>query len=363
LLPTLGLPHLPGAPTPLLLGGFDTGLTLPGYGQAYVAIACILLLTLVNFLGVRFGGLVSDASTFAKAAGLLALVLIVLLFAEGTSLGAVTPLHPPLGGGAGQPFTLGETLAGFSLALTLCLFAYDGWYSATYVAGEVRNPRRNVPLSLLLGPLVTTVVYVAVAFASLYAVPRQDALSLPAGEYLAGRAAVNALGATGGTLVGILALVSIFGTVNAYVLTAPRISYAMARDGAFLRSMGRLDPRRGTPGYGMLLTALWSCLLVFTGLYDQLATMVIFAVFLFHVPTALAHMVLRRRRPDLERPFRTPLGALLPALYLLSSLFVVAATLVLPDYRLFGLIATGIILLGLPAYWLQARHAAPTTLD
>src|SRR5205085_1722158 len=120
---------------------------------------------------------------------------------------------------------------------------------------------------------------------------------------------------------------SIFGTTNAYVLTAPRIAYAQARDGLFLRSMGRLDPKRGTPAYGSLLCGLWACFLVMTGLYDQLVASVVFAVFLFHVLTAAAHLRLRRSRPDLERPFRTPGGSSIPILFLATSLLVVVATL------------------------------------
>ncbi|MEA3142943.1 MAG: basic amino acid/polyamine antiporter, family [Thermoplasmata archaeon] len=350
---------LPGAATPLAIGNWHTGLTLPPYGQAFVAIALILLLTFVNYLGVRFGGLISNASTLAKAAGLLAVVAIVLVFAHAPpgAFGPATAVHQPGDSHAGAAFTGMEVLAGFSTALMLILFAYDGWYSATYVAAEMRNPRRDVPLSLILGPLATTAIYLAVAGACLYAVSLTDALHLGGNEYLAGRAVKDAIGEGGAVFVSVLALVSIFGTTNAYVLTAPRIAYAQAKDGLFLRSMGRLDPKRGTPAYGSLLCGLWACLLVMTGLYDQLVASVVFAVFLFHVLTAAAHLKLRRTRPDLERPFRTPGGPTIPLLFLLTSLFVVVATLAFPDYRIQALLELAIILVGVPAYFLARRRA------
>jgi APA family basic amino acid/polyamine antiporter len=353
---------LPGAATPLVLGGWSTGLTLPPYGQAFVAIALILLLTFVNYLGVRFGGLVSNVSTIAKAAGLLAVVVIVLAFAHPPSgaFGPAQAVHQPgdPNGTAGTPFSGGEIVAGFSTALMLILFAYDGWYSATYVAAEMRNPRRDVPLSLILGPLATTAIYLLVAGACLYAVSLTDALHLGASEYLAGRAVKDAIGEGGAIFVSLLALVSIFGTTNAYVLTAPRIAYAQAKDGLFMRSMGRLDPKRGTPAYGSLLCGLWACLLVMTGLYDQLVASVVFAVFLFHVLTAAAHLRLRRTQPGAERPFRTPGGPTIPVVFLVTSLFVVVATLALPDYRVQALLELAIIALGIPAYLLARRRAA-----
>src|SRR5207249_2032415 len=118
------------------------------------------------------------------------------------------------------------------------------------------------------------------------------------------------------------------GTTNAYVLTAPRIAYAQAREGLFLRSMGRLDPKRGTPAYGSLLCGIWASLLVMTGLYDALVASVIFAVFIFHVLTAAAHLRLRKTRPDLERSYRTPGGPLIPILFGATSLVIVVAALV-----------------------------------
>ncbi len=346
---------LPGAKTPLVVAG-TTLLTLPPYGEAFVAIALILLLTAINYFGVRFGGLVSNVSTFAKATGLVLVVLLVLLFYHGPShlVDPATPAHAD-----GTAFGFGEAFQGFALSLVLILFAYDGWYMATYVAHEMRNPKRDGPLALGLAPLVTTVIYLAVAAVSLHAVGLTDALDIHVnGGYLAGKAAEIALGDVGLSVVSALALVSIFGTTNAFVLTAPRIAYAQAKDGLFLRSMGRLDPKRGTPAYGSILCGLWASLLVMTGLYDQLVASVVFAVFLFHILTAAAWMRLRKTQPDAERPYKTPGGPIIPALFLATSAAVVLATLVYPDYRNQALLELGIIALGVPVYFLQRNNAA-----
>ncbi len=357
-----GADPLPGHKADLVLGSWHTGIVFPPWGEAYVAVAVVVLLSLVNFFGVRFGGIVQNLSTFAKAAGLALIVALVFFYAHPTD--PFSPVAPT--DLQGEVLSTSSAIGGFFLALSLCLFMYDGWYSASYVAAEVKNPRRNVPLALILGPLITTAIYLAVAGASLYAVPLTEALNLPTGDYLAGHAVAGALGDDAGTIVTILALVSIFGTVNAFVLTSPRIMYAFARDGYVLRSMGKLDPKRGTPGYGLLLSGIWSCVLVFTGLYDQLANMVIFAVFIFHVPTAWAHIKLRRQRPDADRPYRTPGGPVIPILYLLTSVAIVASNLWLEDYRVYSLLALGVIVVGVPAFFLQSRnprteHPEPTS--
>ncbi len=352
------------------LGGHQAELgflTLPPYGQAFVAIALVLLFTAVNHFGVRWGGLVSNVSTIAKAAGLLLIVAVVFIagHAAVSALSPVAPVHQEAER-LGEAFTGGEVFAGFMVALTLILFAYDGWYMATYVAAEVRDAKRTVPLALLLGTLVTTVIYLSVALASMYAVNLQDSLHLADNEYLAGRAVENALAGAGSILgtpwatIGVvavtsLALVSIAGTVNAFVLTAPRIAYAQAKDGLFLTAMGRLHPRHGTPAYGSLLCGIWASILVMTGLYDQLVYAVIFAVFLFHILTAWAMLRLRRTRPDLPRPFRTPGGPVIPLLFLATSAFIVVMTLVLPDYRDYAILELVVIAFGVPAYFLQQR--------
>lgn len=337
---------LPGEPTPLVIGSWTTGLTLPGYGDAYVAVAAIMLLAGINALGVRFGGLIANLSTVAKGVGFALLVAVVFLFSPADPEAFVASPSD------GNPLLL------MAAALVPLLFAYDGWYTGTYVAGEVRNPQRNVPLALVGGPLITTAIYLSVASAMFYAVSVSGALeALDAGRDLATVAATRALGTGAALAVGILALVSVFGTLNSYILTAPRISYAMAQHLSFLPGLGRLNAR-GVPAFGLLITAIWSCLLLFTGLYVELAVTVVAAVFAFHVATAAAHLWLRHTKPNWPRPFRTPGGPILPVLFGLSSLGVlVASFLQFPGPTTLALVLGG---LGMPVYLLQRRRVTPS---
>lgn len=344
---------LPGTPTQF--GPF----TLPGWGEAYVAISAIVVLGIVNYFGVRHGGMVQNLTTFGKAIGLLALVAMVFLAALGITLGAG-------GGEIPAPGALESTIpdgtglmalvAGFGLALAASMFAYDGWPQATYVAGEVQNPKRNVPLALLLGPIIAAAIYFLVTFAYFLAIPADQAVQISQSDgVIAIEAAKAALGEGGATFISVVGLVSVFGTVNAYVLTSPRVFYSLARDGALVPGMAKLN-KNGTPGYAMLLTVIWSSLLVMTGLYIELAIMVVFGIWLFYIPTAISHLRMRFwTMRDVERPFRTPAAWFTVSVFFLAAVFI--SGIILWKSTLQGMIALVLIGLGVPAYFLQ-RNAA-----
>lgn len=336
--------HLPGQAFPLLF------LTVPKWGFAVVAVLCILSLSAVNYLGVRYGGLVQDFSTAAKLGGLGAIVIGVFAFAH--------PDHSFLGSTlADAPQGIGLVTA-FGLAVVLSLFAYDGWPQATYVASEVRDARRNLPRALILGPLLVMVIYVAAVAAYLYALPIGAAArsGLPGGR-IAADAANAALGSNGASIIAAVALISTFGTVNAYVLSSPRVFYAMSRDGALLRSMGKLHPKTATPTFALLLTAEWASFLVLTGSYQQIVTVVVFALWLFYIPTIWAYFRLHND-PSVEKPFRTPGYPWVPLAFLASAVFIVLDTLITAPLQ--AGFALALIGLGVPAFWLQKRRAAKT---
>ncbi|MCA1811820.1 MAG: amino acid permease [Halobacteriales archaeon] len=329
-------------------------LTLPAWGNAYVAIGLIWLLTGINYLGARFGGLISNVTVVGKYVGLSALVVLLFFVGQRHPQAFVSAI-PDSATGLG-------IVAGFAGALALTLFAYDGWPQATFVASEIRNPKRNLPIALLVGPLVTALIYILLTLAYFWVVPAEQGVGIGGNpsSRIAIEAAKNAVGTGGASFIAVVALVSVFGTVNAYILTSPRIFYAMAQDGALLRSMGTLT-KKGVPGKAMLYLAIWSSLLVMTGLYVQLVTMVVFGIWLFYVPTSIAHLRMRRTHAAAERPFRTPLYPLVPILFLLAALFVVATILSGAEWA-YGLIALGAILAGIPFYLAQRRAAARDAL-
>lgn len=349
-----GFFDLGGEPTPLVIGGWDAGLTLPAWGNAFAAVGCIGLLTIVNYLGSRFGGWVQNVTTVAKYVGLLVLVFAVFLWGN-THPDAFTPLTPR--GEDGGAFGTFALVAAFGAAMTMTLFAFDGWPQATYVAAEVKDAKRNLPLALIVGPLLTALIYIALTFAYFKVIPLDQGLAIA--DDPEARIAVDAAravwGSGGATFIGLVGLVSVFGTVNAYVLTSPRIFYAMAKDGALLRSMAKLDQKRATPAYAMWIFFLWSSILAMTGVYIQAVSMAVFGIWLFYIPTAIAFFRLRRHRPDLHRPFRTPLYPVVPALFLAAALFVTVNYFVVDSTRAIAIVGLLIILLGLPAYWLQSR--------
>jgi len=341
---------LPGHATALVINGWRTGVTVPAWGNAFVAIGLVLVLAFVNYLSSRYGGWVSNVTTVGKYVGLLALV--VLLFAFGK---APSDAFQPVASSLDQHGW--ALVVAFGSAMALTLFAFDGWPQATYVASEVQNPKRNLPRAMVVGPLVVAAIYIALTLAYFYVIPLARAQAI--GNDPTGRIAVDAaraaVGAWGAKFIGIVALVSTLGATNAYVLTSPRIFYAMANDGALLRSMGKLSAKRATPAFAGLVFALWSSLLVMSGVYVQIVEMVVFGIWAFYLPTAISHLVLRRRMAGAERPFRTPLAPVTPILFALAAVFVIAVNVATPSTRTPALIATIIILAGLPFYALQRR--------
>lgn len=323
---------------------------LTDLGRIGTAVLLIALLSGVNVVGVRHAGRLSVAATAVKVGTLILLVTVGLV--------ALGPRVPEL---AAQPFSPeGATTMGlisaFGLALIPIFFAYDGWENSTQVAEEVKDPRRNVPRSVVLGVLAVVVVYALVNLLYLLALGPEELRSPGA----AGRIATSLFGGWGGTLVTAAILVSILGTVNAVILSGPRIAYAMSRDGLFFRNIDKVN-RFGTPHRSILLQSGISVVLVllppFGGqpLFDTLLTYVIVDSFFFYALAAGAVFVLRRREPHVERPFRVPLYPWVPLAFVLGSvLFLLNAFIRAPTDSIAGVL---IVLAGLPGYaWWRSRN-------
>jgi APA family basic amino acid/polyamine antiporter len=320
--------------------------------EPVIAVAVIVALSVVNVLGIRWGGAVQVVFTGLKVAALLGIVALGFLSPARDLANWSWPARSP------DPafFSL------FGLAMVEALWAYDGWTNATTVAEEMRDPERNVPRSLIIGTAIVCGIYVStnLAYHTLLSVGQ-----IQGSRTVAADAAQRALGPAGAGAVAAAVMVSTFGAVNGVLLSGPRIFYAMARDQLFFRPMGILHLRYRTPHAAILVQAGWATLLITAAallrtkepLYDQLITYVIFASWLFYGMSTAALFVLRRRQPDAERPYRAWGYPVLPAFFLLVALgFLLNTLLTKPVESIVGL---GMVALGLPAFraWERARDA------
>ncbi len=348
---------------PMVLGDMHVGLN----NQNLIAILTIVALTVVNVFGIKTGAAIQNVFTFAKTAALLGLVIAgALLFRNPAAVAAnfndfwrVGAQHAGLG--IASPFLLVITL--LAVAQVGSLFAADAWNNVTFTAGEVQNPRRNLPLSLALGTGVVIALYILANFAYMYVLPMhgdpQGTTVMARGiqyavEDRVGTAAMIAmLGAVGGALMAVAILVSTFGCNNGLILAGARVYYAMAKDGLFFRQAAHVHPKYRTPVYALVVQAIWTSILCLSGTYGQLLDYIIFAVLVFYILTILGLFVLRRTRPYAERPYRAFGYPLLPAIYIVMAVFIEVVLLrYKPQYTWPGLI---IVLVGIPVYFLTRR--------
>lgn len=313
------------------------------YGQL-VAAVLILLVGVINYLGVRLGARVQVAVTAAKVGSIAAIVAVGLFWPGGSWEHFLRPL--PASGG----------LAGFFAALVGALWAYDGWNNVAMVAAETHQPARVLPKALVGGTLLVVAIYLAANLAYFYVLP---AAEVAASDRVAATMMAKILGPVGAALVSVAAMLSMFGALNGSLLSGARIPYAAARGGVFFEFAAEVHPRFCTPGNAILLLTVWAALLVFTGRYEQLFTYVIFAEWLFYGMAAAGVIVLRRKHPQLDRPFEVPGYPWVPLVFVLVTAVLVGTTLVhSPRESILGLLLT---CLGLPFYgfwrWRSARGA------
>ena len=316
--------------------------------QQAVAIAIILLLTWVNTRGVRTGAAVQNTFTFAKTAALLG--LIGFGFLAGRDSQAVARNFDHFWENADWTFT---TVQVVGVAMVGALFSSDAWNNVTFTAGEIRNPKRNLPLSLVLGVGIVSVLYLACNFVYLNALPLEAIQTAPQ-DRVATAVAQKMFGTTGAQLIAVAIMVSTFGCVNGLILAGARVYYAMALDGLFFKSIATLDPKTSVPVTSLVWQCAWACLLTLTGRYNDLLDYVIFAVLLFYILTISGIFVLRRTRPEMERPYRAFGYPVLPLSYILvAGLIEILLLLYKPNYTWPGLI---IVLLGIPVYFFWRKN-------
>ncbi|HUB31808.1 MAG TPA: amino acid permease [Bryobacteraceae bacterium] len=329
-----------------LIGGGRLGLTT----QQLLAIAVIVFLTASNTRGIRTGAMVQNIFTFAKVGALAGLIGFGLLVGR-NSAAAAGNFHDFFRGvGWGW-----ETVRLVGVAMVGSLFSSDAWNNVTFTAGEVRNPRRNLPLSLALGVLIVSALYLATQFVYLNLLTFPE-IQHAAEDRVATAAAAKMFGPVAVQLMAAAIMISTFGCANGLILSGARVYFAMARDKLFFRRAAALDTRTHAPVFSLAVQCVWAVLLTLSGSYNDLLDYVIFAVLLFYILTIAGLFVLRRTRPDLDRPYRAFGYPVLPALYIVAAgLIEILLLLYKPNYTWPGLI---IVLLGLPVYYLWRAKAA-----
>jgi APA family basic amino acid/polyamine antiporter len=315
--------------------------SLPLNGGQLAGALAILLLTAVNYLGLKEGAALQNLVTLAKVGSILGLAAFGLLARPAVSGNLTAPLPP------------GNLLSALGVGMIAIVWSFDGWYAVTNVGSEMRRPSRDLPLGLIGGTIAVTVLYALMNLVYVRALSvEQMAKTARIGE----AAALVLFGPLGARLITVAVLVSTFGCISSTILYAARIYLPMAEDGVFFPRLARIHPRYRTPSASILAQGAWSMLLAFSGSYEQLYTYVTFAVMLFHAATGVAVMVLRRRMPDAERPYRVWGYPWVPLVFVVSSVALVLNTLVeKPRESAVGL---GLLVLGVPAYLWWRRRAA-----
>ena len=321
--------------------------------QQLLAIGVLVLLTWVNTRGVRTGAAVQNVFTVAKTGALLGLVGFGILATRVVS--AAESNFSDFWQNADWSLS---TIRLVGVAMVGALFASDAWNNVTFIAGEVRNPRRDVPLALALGVGLVSVLYIASNFVYLRLLPLAAIQHAPE-DRVATAAAAVIFGPIAVQVMAAAIMISTFGCINGMALSGARVYYAMARDGLFFKPAARLDPVHHAPVTSLVVQCVWACLLTLSGTYSDLLDYIIFAVLLFYMLTIGGIFVLRRRRPDIERPVRGFGYPVLPALYIaVAGLIEVLLLLYKPKYTWPGLI---IVLAGVPVYYVWKWYTGRET--
>jgi len=309
------------------------------YGQL-LAMVVIAVLASINYFGVKVGGDVQVAVTLVKVGLIVGIIVVGLGTGHGAAANYSTSI--PAAGG----------ITGFFAALVAALWAYDGWNNVSMVASEVQRPQRNLPLALIAGTLSVIALYLLANLTYFYLLP---ASAVGSTNRVAGEAMRRVLGAAGANAVSIAAMISIFAALNGSILSGSRVPFAMARDRLFFRRVSYVHPQHRTPSVSILALSAWAAVLVLSGRYDQLYTYVIFASVILYGMATAAVIVLRYKRPDLERPYRTLGYPVVPIVFVLGISCLVISTLWRsPRESLMGL---GLVALGLPFYFYWKKRA------
>jgi APA family basic amino acid/polyamine antiporter len=337
---------------------FHHSLPIALSSQQLVAVLALAFLTILNIYGLRLGAWVQNIFTTLKAAALFGLVFLGLWWSNRHP--AATAQAQGLWQGVHWNFA---TLTVVAVALVGPLFSSDAWNNVTFTGSEIVNPKRNLPLSLLIGTATVCCLYVACNWVYLRVLPFAGTagatstlgrgIQYAAEDRVATAAAQVMLGGKGAVLMAAAIMISTFGCMNGMILAGARVYYAMAKDGLLFRAVGKVDPKHHTPAISLLVQAVWAALLTLSGSYSQLLEYVVFAVVLFYALTIAGFFWLRKKRPQAPRPYRAWGYPVLPAIYIVLALVVEWALLTHKTGR--SLAGLCIVAVGVPVYFLWQR--------
>jgi APA family basic amino acid/polyamine antiporter len=307
-----------------------------------VAVVVIVVLSAVNYLGVGVGKTIQNVLTVIKIGTILALIIFGFIFVKGTSVDlSVNP----------SGWSFGSLMTGFGLALIAVFWAFDGWNNINYVAGEIKNPARNLKHALILGTAGITILYFLTNVIYVLALPIERMSGVVT---VAEEASAFLFGTTAAGIISAMILVSILGALNGCIFVGPRVYYAMARDGLFFKKVGTVHPRFQTPGFAVLLQAVWASLLALTGTFKQLFTFAMFAGILFWALAAAAIFTLRKKYPDLPRPYKAWGYPVVPWVFIIALSGILLNTLIKRPVE--SLAGVGLIVIGIPVYFIWKKR-------
>ena len=304
-------------------------------GQIF-AISLILILSFINYLGILFGKWIQNVFTILKIGSILFFALAGLFISTGNHIDfSINPTS----------MSIGSILTGMGIALVAVTWTVGGWEYVTFAAGEIKNPKKNLPLALIIGTVVIFVLYIIINIAYLKVLPMDSLI----GEIKVGEATAKALYGPGiaGAFV-VVVIISMFGSLNGNILVGPRISYAMAKDELFFSKAADVHPKFHTPGNAIMIQGVWASVLALSGTFEEIITLVVFVNFMMWIAASSTVFVLRKKQPELERPYKVWGYPYVPAFFIIfSSAIMINTFFESPQQSLMGI---GLTLLGIPAY-------------
>lgn len=302
-----------------------------------VGVGVIIFLSIFNYIGVGFGKIIQNLFTILKIGTIVAIIVLGFSIGKGT---AVNLSLNPTGMGFGQ------LIVGFGIALVAISWAFDGWNNVNFIAGEIKNAKRNLPLALILGTLGITALYILTNYIYLYALPINDMIGV---VRIAEKATSYLFGTSTGAIISAAVIISTFGALNGSILTGPRIYYAMAKDNLFFHRVSRVNPRFRTPGFAILIQAIWAGILTLVGTFEQIFTFAMFVSIIFWIAASTSVFTLRKKYPNLPRPYKTWGYPVIPIVFIAASSGILLNTLIeKPVESLAGL---GFTAIGIPVYF------------